>query len=264
MDFRRISSSGLPQLRRRWWLLIACTAGPTVLAVWIVDRAQFPVVLPAVAAFSLLLLGLGVDAWLSRRLRAEQADVGLLQPGGATPADHLLDPVSGARSRAALDRLLAELSTRDDHPGAAVSMIMIDLDEFKAINDQYGHPAGDAVLRACATRWQAMLRQSDWLCRYGGDEFCVLLPATALHQAEVVAQKLMQATRGPIVVSDHSQRDAAIQLTISMGIAAFEPFATQMNAGAVLAIADRMLYQSKAAGGNRITVSRAKEVLHGQ
>jgi diguanylate cyclase (GGDEF)-like protein len=263
LDFRRISSSGLPQLRRRWWLLIACTAGPTVLAVWIVDRAQFPVVLPTVAVFSLLLLGLGVDAWLSRRLRAEQADVGLLQPGGATPADHLLDPVSGARSRAALDRLLAELSTRDDHPGAAVSMIMIDLDEFKAINDQYGHPAGDAVLRACATRWQAMLRESDWLCRYGGDEFCVLLPGTALHQAKVVADKLMQSSRELIHVTDHAQRSTDVRLTISLGVAACAP-PEAMDPTALLATADRMLYQSKAAGGDQITACSAKQEIHGQ
>ncbi len=139
---------------------------------------------------------------------------------------------------------------------------MIDIDGFKAINDQHGHPAGDAVLRACATRWRAMLRESDWLCRYGGDEFCVLLPGTALHQARVVADKLMQASRELIHVTDHAQRTAEVRLTISLGVAACAPPETK-NATALLAMADRMLYQSKAAGGDQITAIATTQEIHG-
>ncbi|MBU3719830.1 MAG: GGDEF domain-containing protein [Burkholderiaceae bacterium] len=263
MDFRRIFPSDLPHLRRRWWLLIACTAGPVVLAAWIVDSAQFAVVVSVVAFLSLMLLGLGVDVWLTRQFQANHNDAGLLLSGNTTLlANTLTDPVSGALSRAALDRLLAELSTPNDQSKAALALIMIDIDGFKTINDHHGHPAGDAVLRACAARWRAMLRKSDWLCRYGGDEFCVLLPGTELHQAKVVAHKLMQASRELIHVTDHAQRSIGVELTISLGISAWEP-SDAIAATALLATADRMLYQSKAAGGNQVTAVLAKETIHG-
>lgn len=263
MDFRRISPSDLPHLRRRWWLLIACTAGPVLLAAWVVDSAQFAVVLPAVALLSLMLLGLGVDAWLTRQVQAMRSETIPLLTNNAMLVSHHTDPVSGALSRAALDRLLSEFSTRHGQSKSAFALIMIDIDGFKAINDQHGHPAGDAVLRTCAARWRAMLRESDWLCRYGGDEFCVLLPGTALHQARVVADKLMQASRGLIHVTDHAQRSVQVRLTISLGVAACAP-PEVMNATALLAIADRMLYQSKAAGGDQITAISAQQEIHGQ
>jgi diguanylate cyclase (GGDEF)-like protein len=263
LDFRRFSLSDLPHLRRRWWLLIACTAGPVLLAAWIVDSAQLAAVLPAVALLSLMLLGLGVDVWLTRQLQATHNHVSLPVSGNSMLPNHLTDPGSGALSRAALDRLLIELSTRHGQSRSALALIMIDIDGFKAINDQHGHPAGDAVLQACATRWRAMLRESDWLCRYGGDEFCVLLPGTALHQARVVADKLMQASRELIRVTDHAQRTAEVRLTISLGVAACAPPETK-NATALLAIADRMLYQSKAAGGDQITAIATTQEIHGQ
>ena len=263
MDFRQIFPSDLPQLRRRWWLLVACATGPVVLAAWVVDSAQFVVVLPAIAVLSLMLLGLGVDAWLSRRTQITQDNALALFSGGPARADHLLDPVSGALNRAALEDLLKGLSTRSDQSKAAVSMIMIDIDGFKAINDHHGHPAGDAVLRACAARWRAMLRKSDWLCRYGGDEFCVLLPDTLFRQAEIVANKLMQAARDPILVTDHSHRSVEVQLTVSMGVSATEMF-EPAHSTTLLIAADRMLYQSKAAGGNQITSVSGQEEIHGQ
>jgi diguanylate cyclase (GGDEF)-like protein len=242
---------------------MACTAGPVILAACVVDSAQFPLVLPAVALLSLMLLGLGVDAWLTRQLQATHNNLSPLLSGNATPANYLADPVSGALSRAALDRLLAELSTRSDQSTPALALIMIDIDGFKAINDQHGHPAGDAVLRAYAARWRAMLRKSDWLCRYGGDEFCVLLLGTGLHQAKVVAHKLMQASRELIHVTDHALRRVDVGLTISLGVCAREP-AEAMDATTLLVRADRMLYQSKAAGGNQVTAMTANEHIHGQ
>ena len=263
MDFRRISTSDLPHLRRRWWLLIACTAGPVLLAAWAVDSVQFAVVLPAVAFLSLMLLGLGVDVWLTRQFQAAHNGLGPFVSDSTTLANHLTDPGSGALNRAALDRLLAELSTRCGQSKSALALIMIDIDGFKAINDQHGHPAGDMVLRACTARWRAMLRESDWLCRYGGDEFCVLLPGTALHQAKVVADKLMQSSRELIHVTDHAQRSTDVRLTISLGVAACAP-PEAMDPTALLATADRMLYQSKAAGGDLITACSAKQEIHGQ
>ena len=166
--------------------------------------------LPAVAIVSLMLLGLSVDGWLIRHIQATQDKASPLLSDSTITINHPRDSVSGALSRAALDRLLAELSTRSDQPKSAVALIMIDIDGFKTINDHYGHPAGDAVLRTCADRWQAILRQSDWLYRYGGDEFCVLLPNTLLYQAEIVANKLMQAARDPILVTNHSYRSCLL------------------------------------------------------
>ncbi|NBP27671.1 MAG: diguanylate cyclase, partial [Betaproteobacteria bacterium] len=86
---------------------------------------------------------------------------------------------------------------------------------------------------------------------------------TLLHQAEIVANKLMQAARDPILVTDHSHRSVEVQLTVSMGVSATEMF-EPAHSTTLLIAADRMLYQSKAAGGNQITSVSGQEETHGQ
>ncbi len=148
---------------------------------------------------------------------------------------HAFDPVG----QAALARLARE--------GGAVSVLMLDLDHFKQINDSYGHATGDVVLQTVTTRFQDHLRAGDVLARYGGEEFCVLLPATPLHDALDVAERLRLAIAGQPVVAQQRQ----LIVTVSIGVAST---ATNGVFSDLIARADSGLYAAKAAGRNCVHV----------
>ncbi len=131
--------------------------------------------------------------------------------------------------------------------GSALSLLMLDLDHFKQINDRHGHPVGDAVLQSTAGLIQASLRQVDIAGRIGGEEFAVLLPGTlhegALHVAEQLRKRLAS-----FAFQDAS--GLSFQVTASFGVSTFN--ASLTDAGALLAAADRALYKAKQAGRNRV------------
>ena len=126
-------------------------------------------------------------------------------------------------------------------------MALVDLDCFKAINDQMGHHAGDSVLLAVTARILQCLRASDLLSRYGGDEFAILLPQTDKEGAVEVAERIRTAVASSTLDVD----DQAIQLSISLGLATWD--ATEgADRRQLLKRADKALYQAKAQGRNRV------------
>jgi len=155
------------------------------------------------------------------------------------------DPLTGLPNRALLaDRLGQEMraSRRDGH-GFAV--LMADLDGFKAVNDTWGHGAGDTVLQLLAQRFLACTRDSDTLARLGGDEFGVLLPRLrAPEDAEHVAARLVQDARRPVELDGHN-----VRIGVSVGIARFPDHADSVDA--LLAAADGALYRAKREGRSR-------------
>jgi diguanylate cyclase (GGDEF)-like protein len=161
----------------------------------------------------------------------------------------LRDPLTGLYNRRfmedTLDRLV-HLSDRNQKPIAA---IMIDLDHFKALNDQHGHAMGDAVLRGVATAITGGLRQSDVACRYGGEELIVLLPDCDLECAAVKAEMLRQ--RIEALSGIHGAR-----VTASLGVASIPEAASR--AADLVATADSALYRAKQAGRNRVAVARRR------
>lgn len=163
------------------------------------------------------------------------------------------DPLTGlANRRLLLDRLQQAIrqARRNARWGA---VLFLDLDFFKAVNDTYGHDAGDAVLRAVGERIRATLREQDTPGRLGGDEFLVLLPATferrddAALAAQAVANKLASVLRQPILYQDQS-----IVLTLSIGIALYGDDAGDDNATELLKAADLAMYSVKQAGRNGV------------
>ena len=130
-----------------------------------------------------------------------------------------------------------------------MSVLMLDVDEFKSYNDTYGHPAGDDVLRTIGSLMQGCVRDHDTVARYGGEEFVVLLPATATPEAALVAERLRR------VIEAYPWAMRA--MTASLGIATFTPGATVSPAShtSLLDDADRALYCSKQQGRNRTTLS---------
>jgi diguanylate cyclase (GGDEF)-like protein len=129
------------------------------------------------------------------------------------------------------------------------SIIMMDIDHFKKINDVYGHPVGDAVLRELAAIIKDSFRLTDLPARYGGEEFIILLPETAKRDAQIVADRLRQTVERKVFAAP----SPSLHATISLGITDFDP-ESAMTEKEVIAIADEALYTSKREGRNRITV----------
>lgn len=157
------------------------------------------------------------------------------------------DHLTGALSRRGfLEQAQGELSRFERH-GRQSCLAMFDVDRFKGVNDGYGHPAGDEVLRQVAQLCETLMRPSDVFGRLGGEEFALLLPETEFVEAEIVAERLRAAIAGhPFTLPD--QR--VLQITISLGIAPIDPAVSTVAAW--LAIADAWLYRAKQNGRNRV------------
>lgn len=152
------------------------------------------------------------------------------------------DPLTNLANRRRLYNLgnetLANAQVVDD----ALTLIYLDLDRFKAVNDTLGHEAGDTLLLLVAERLQGCVRANDMLARMGGDEFAVLLPQTDMDQALTVAERMQESLRQPFVVSQQP-----VYLGVSIGIAGMTRAHTCFSS--LLSQADQAMYRAKAAGG---------------
>jgi len=148
----------------------------------------------------------------------------------------------------------AERSARTERP---LSILMLDLDNFKMFNDTYGHPSGDEVLKRVANLMRRCFRDSDVVGRYGGDEFMVVLPETNLEQALRAAERLRSMLAKERFSEDGS---ASLPIQFSCGVAAFPEDSREVLE--LVAIADGNLYQSKAQGDGQITARTLKDVDH--
>ena len=150
------------------------------------------------------------------------------------------DALTSLPNRRALDERLDEAISHSNHSGSPFSVVMMDLDEFKIINDTYGHETGDDVLRQLADSLMQSLRSTDFLARYGGDEMTLVLPDTDLPQAIYVAHKLQNRLRTLTIPLPDGQ---TTMLGVSGGIALYPKHAD--TAPGLLRAADEALYQAK-------------------
>ena len=160
--------------------------------------------------------------------------------------ESLIDPLTGISNRAAIEAEAIRAIGGTTRPGASVSLLILDLDHFKAINDQHGHAAGDRVLRAAADAWHTVLRGRDPLGRIGGEEFVVVCADTSLEQAMVVAERLREAT----TALRFDDIDPALRVTVSIGVAQSQQ--SDDSHEDVLARADAALYRAKQRGRDRV------------
>jgi diguanylate cyclase (GGDEF)-like protein len=159
------------------------------------------------------------------------------------------DPLTGLVNRRRFSLELDVCYLRAKQTKSPLAMLMLDVDHFKNINDEYGHLAGDAVLCSLARLCEGVIRETDVLCRYGGEEFAFLLPDSSQSQAMEVAKRLMQAIR-----SDHIQWEHhTLRYTVSIGIAELKR--TDKEGIDLLRRTDRHLYQAKADGRDTISVN---------
>lgn len=157
--------------------------------------------------------------------------------------DNTTDALTGAFNRRAFDRRLEEEFARASRHGTALSLALLDVDRFKAYNDDYGHPAGDEVLRRVAAILRETTRSYDLVARYGGEEFALLLPATDRDGALVIAERCRRAL----------QRAPWPQRGITASVGTATATSQHKMAADLLAAADDALYRSKQSGRNRVT-----------
>jgi diguanylate cyclase (GGDEF)-like protein len=174
-----------------------------------------------------------------REMEAMQAQLTLLNEELAEQT--LTDALTSLKNRRAFDRLLANEHARALRNRSTLGVLMVDVDHFKAYNDQYGHQAGDQALQAVAKAIQSEARVYDHVARYGGEEFAVILPTTLVADARAVAERIRLGVQG--------LKGLHRPVTVSVGIAMS---AAQSTPAELVNRADQALYQAKQAGRNRV------------
>ncbi len=168
------------------------------------------------------------------------------------------DALTGLKNRRFFDERLHEEFRRAQRYGDYLALIMIDLDHFKRVNDEHGHPAGDAVLREAGRLVRASLREPDICTRYGGEEFAIILPKTHMSGALTVAERIWRELGGrEYAVTGAGGEPVKVRITASIGIA-FYPSKDISSGELLLRFADQALYQAKRAGRNTICLYQAQ------
>ena len=193
-------------------------------------------------------LGLGADEYFRKPFDLESLAVAVstrLRRSAEISSESHRDALTGLANRRALAIEFDRARKHASQGETPITVAMLDLDHFKEINDTYGHVAVDEVLKRLASVLPRVLRGSDFVCRWGGEEFVLVLPETDEAQAAIVVEKVLAALRSERFGEDGS----GFQVTLSAGVAAVPPDASLDD---VVAEADRRLYRAKSAGRNRV------------
>ena len=183
------------------------------------------------------------------RLKAQLAEIVQLQ--AQLKEQTLRDPLTGLHNRRYLEETLTRELARAKRDGYPLAFIMLDLDHFKKINDIHGHAAGDTVLKDFAAMLMQGAREGDVICRYGGEEFLILLPNMTLEQGRTRAESWRSRLESTLI----KHEDRAIAVTLSAGIAEYPSNGNDTRV--LLRLADEALYRAKDGGRNRVAVTEA-------
>ncbi|MBI3506949.1 MAG: PleD family two-component system response regulator [Proteobacteria bacterium] len=165
----------------------------------------------------------------------------------------LTDSLTSLHNRRYMEAHLGNLAQRATHSDRTMALLMIDIDRFKQVNDTYGHPIGDQVLRTVAERLQHNVRPFDTVARWGGEEFMVVMPEADEKVGRVVGERLRaKVEQVPITVTHPA---GSLSITISIGVAASKPHG--FNPQELIQTADAALYRAKEAGRNRVEAAES-------
>jgi diguanylate cyclase len=197
---------------------------------------------------------------LEQRLMLSKAEISSLQQSlEAIRAESLTDPLTGLGNRKYFDRSIDMAVQNALASGEPLSLLMFDIDHFKSFNDSYGHLTGDQVLRLVATSLKQTIKGQDITARYGGDEFAVVLPNTALRQALTVADHIRRAVMSK-ELKKKSTGEMLGRVTISIGVSMLKP---GDDTDSLIERADACLYAAKRAGRNRVVCEADPEYVAG-
>jgi diguanylate cyclase len=163
----------------------------------------------------------------------------------------LTDSLTGLSNRKAFDQYIADLSTRSAMGNGAFALLLLDIDDFKKINDTYGHQTGDTILEKIAGKCRETTRSNDFIGRYGGEEFAVILPSSSLRNAVKRGRQIKKSIAATHYKHKYENTDTGITLrvTVSIGVSVFRKGDTFSM---VIERADKALYAAKEAGKNRV------------
>ena len=165
----------------------------------------------------------------------------------------LVDDLTGLANRRAAERALSAEVARANRFGGPLALVMADLDDFKAVNDRHGHLVGDAALRELAAALEVTLREIDTAARWGGEEFCLILPGTDARGAKRVAERVREDLAGRTV---ETLAGEPLRVTASFGVAVVEHDGIPET---LVAAADAALYDAKRSGKNRVAIAAGTE-----
>jgi diguanylate cyclase (GGDEF)-like protein len=168
----------------------------------------------------------------------------------ATERDAFMDSLTGLYNRLYFDTSLRRETMRAHRYGLTFSLVLLDLDDFKNVNDRFGHLVGDDALSACSDVIRNSVREIDVPCRYGGEEFALILPQTSRSGAYIVSERIRSDIES--LFQQSAIRNCRLELSVSGGVSIF-PIDSSSEEGMV-AMADRALYRSKREGKNQITL----------
>ena len=253
----RLLQADLPdgKLRSFWSLLLGLICLfivgylAYIILFWSTASDWADLVVPGVFFFGALFVLL--VSWLSFRTGQNLKRIYLLEH------ETTIDSLTAVYNRRHFDRRLREVFSVARRHAQPVSLIMLDIDFFKRINDQCGHPVGDLVLKRLTEVLSGNVREGDIVCRYGGEEFAVILPQTDLEDASMLTERLReQVQKTEIVPENISPTQRAVQITISLGVATSSP---SMDAEhQLLDAADQALFSAKEAGRNQVVRAAAE------
>jgi diguanylate cyclase (GGDEF)-like protein len=201
------------------------------------------------------------EASLRHQLIMQRETQELRQVNSTLTRMTITDALTGVGNRKQFDMELPRMFSQAQSAGQCLAVIMIDADRFKNINDAHGHQAGDVVLIEMANRIRAQVAASGLVCRYGGEEFAVLLPNSDRRDGARMAECIRLAVGStPIDIGAANSPAASLTATISLGVAAYEPcVAHRLSSHQLLThAADRALYVAKNAGRNSVRVFSAQ------
>ncbi len=192
-------------------------------------------------------------------LRIKQLQERLREAQRKLEEQSITDGLTGIKNRRFFDERLHEEFRRAQRYGDTLSLIMIDLDHFKDVNDRHGHPAGDVVLREAAALLRSSIRDPDICARYGGEEFAVILPKTHMSGALVVAERIWKelGAKEYVVAANGQPEPLRVRVTASIGIA-FYPSKDISSGELLVRFADQALYNAKRGGRNSICLYQAQ------
>jgi len=191
------------------------------------------------------------EALVELTLRTQQQAVNLEQQNQRLKEQVTTDALTGLASRGRFEQFLNEQFGSALAQRRPLSLLMMDLDKFKAVNDAHGHPVGDQVLQAVGKLLRTAARATDLAARYGGEELVLVLPGTGKATAAAIAESIRRAVAAKPVKGVAKQ---AVQVTISIGVATFEADSPLKEAAHLLKAADLAVYAAKHAGRNCVKV----------